>query len=88
MKKSFFCTALCLLILSGCEPDSFIPPAIEEPDKPEVPAEPEPEPEPDPVPYSIPVVRITTENSAPVVSKDDYVKGVIRVEDPSRHFSD
>lgn len=49
--------------------------------------EPEPGPEP-PKPYGIPRISIDTQGKAPVLSKDDYVDGTIRVEDPQCYFSD
>jgi len=86
-------SAFILLLPAGCDDPLVIPPALEEPPKEEVPdekpdPEPEPEPEPEPVPYSIPVVRITTEDGVNIESKDNYVNGTIRIEDPSKHFSD
>lgn len=90
MKKIYLLLTFCMLALfAGCEDTLVIPPALEEPpaEVPEKP-EPKPEPEPEPVPYSIPVVRLTTENAAEIVSKEDYLNGTIRVEDPSKHFSD
>lgn len=88
MKKNLLILAFGILaVIAGCEDPLVIPPALEEPPKEEVPSEPEPEPEPEPVPYSIPVVRLTTENAAEIVSKEDYLKGTIRIEDPSKHFS-
>lgn len=79
-----------LAFAAGCDDPLVIPPALEEDPPAEVPSEPsEPsEPEPEPVPYSIPVVRITTENGAKIESKENYVNGTIRVEDPSKRFSD
>lgn len=97
MKNSRLLLTFCALALfAGCEDPLVIPPALEEPpveepgepSEPEIPSEPEPDPEPEPVPYSIPVVRLATENAAEIVSKDDYLNGTIRIEDPSRHFSD
>lgn len=95
MKNSRLLLTFCALALfAGCEDPLVIPPALEEPPVEESgkPAEPEmpsdPDPEPEPVPYSIPVVRLATENAAEIVSKDDYLNGTIRIEDPSRHFSD
>lgn len=38
--------------------------------------------------YKIPVIHIDTEGKAPIVSKDDYVNGTIKVEDPCAYFSD
>lgn len=93
MKKIYLLLTFCMLALfAGCEDPVVIPPAleedppVEEPSEPEKPSEPEQEPEP--VPYSIPVVRITTENGAKIESKEDYVNGTVRIEDPSKHFSD
>ncbi len=81
-----------LAFAAGCDDPMVIPPALEEEPPAEVPSEPsepsEPEPEPEPVPYSIPVVRLTTENGAKIDSKENYVNGTIRVEDPSKRFSD
>ena len=96
MKRVCLFAALCCLpLFFGCGEENFIPPAVEEPpteepSEPSEPSEPEEpeEPEPEPVPYSIPVVRIMTEGAAPVVSKEDYVNGTIRIEDPSKRFSD
>ena len=50
---------------------------------------PDPDPDPDPVKeYAIPVIHIDTEGKAPILNKDDYVNGTIRVEDPKGYFSD
>lgn len=90
MKRYLLIFLLCILRLAtGCDETIYIPPALEEPpvEKPDEPQEPEPEPEPV-IPYSIPVVRITTEDGAKIESKENYVKGTIRIEDPSKHFSD
>ena len=90
MKRYLLIFLLCFLgLATGCDETIYIPPALEEPpvEKPEEPQEPEPEPEPV-IPYTIPVVRITTEDGAKIESKENYVKGTIRVEDPSKHFSD
>ena len=38
--------------------------------------------------YMIPKIHIITDGRAPVVSKEDYVKGTIRIEDPGKWFSD
>lgn len=38
--------------------------------------------------YVIPKIHIATDGHAPVVSKEDYVKGTIRIEDPGKWFSD
>lgn len=38
--------------------------------------------------YVIPKIHIATDRHAPVVSKEDYVKGTIRIEDPGKWFSD
>lgn len=93
MKNSRLLLTFCALALfAGCEDPLVIPPALEEPpveepgkpSEPEIPSDPDPEPEP----YSIPVVRLATENAAEIVSKEDYLNGTIRIEDPSRHFSD
>lgn len=88
MKLYSLILALCVLgFATGCDDTIYIPPALEEPpvEKPDEPQEPEPEPV---IPYSIPVVRITTEDGAKIESKENYVKGTIRIEDPSKHFSD
>ena len=39
-------------------------------------------------PYRIPRIYITTQGGAPVVDKENYVPGTIRVEDPSLTFAD
>lgn len=90
MKKILYILLTFSLVLASCGEGNFdIPPALEPP-KEEAPEETpgeEQEPEPEPVPYSIPVVRITTENGAKIESKEDYVNGTVRIEDPSKHFS-
>lgn len=53
----------------------------EEPDTPDEPEEPVKE-------YKIPIIRIDTEGAAPILNKDDYVSGTIKVEDPCGYFSD
>ena len=47
------------------------------------------EPDPEPVkPYEIPRISIDTKDRAPILNKDDYVDGTIKVEDPQGFFSD
>ena len=36
---------------------------------------------------NIPIIRITTENNAPIVSKDDYINARITINDPERLYS-
>ena len=56
--------------------------------------EPDPEPPVPPtppkpvVPYEIPRIYVNTQGQAPVVDKENYVPGTIRVEDPSCTFAD
>lgn len=38
--------------------------------------------------YAIPVIRINTQDAAPIKDKDNYVQGTIRVEDPCGYYSD
>ena len=56
------------------------------------PPSPDPGPDPDPpvpeIPYEIPRVYLTTQGQAPVVDKENYVPGTIRVLDPSCTFAD
>ncbi|MCQ2185817.1 MAG: CotH kinase family protein [Bacteroidales bacterium] len=67
---------------------------IEKPEEPDKPAEPEQPEEPEepeqPVKpeYTIPVIHLTTNGGAKIDSKDVYVEGTIKAEDPSCHFSD
>ena len=39
-------------------------------------------------PKSMPVVRVSTENAAPITSKEDYVKGTVSISDPDCKYSE
>ena len=70
-------------------PDPAYNPASDDPDEPDEPDNPDDPDEPDPVKeYRTPVIYITTNGGLSVQSKDYYIPGTVKVEDPCGYFSD